>query len=81
MVRSSTFRTLRLYFENIDSNISILPLGEGDKRGKNKKKKEDSAASSGEESDEDRPRKRGRPRVSAKDAYKGFTDAEVRKSF
>ena len=51
--------------------------GEGDKRGK-KKKKDDSAASSGEESDEDRPRKRGRPRASARDAYKGFTDAEVR---
>lgn len=55
---------------------NYLLLGDGDKRGK-KKKKDDSAASSGEETDEDRPRKRGRPRASAREAYKGFTDAEV----
>ena len=28
---------------------------------------------------EDRPKKRGRPRVNAKDGVKGFTDAEIRR--
>lgn len=50
--------------------------GDGDKS-KKKKKKDDSAASSEEGSDEERPRKRGRPRASGREAYKGFADAEV----
>lgn len=37
----------------------------------------DSAGSSDEESDDGRQRKRGRPKACAKDAYKGFADAEV----
>lgn len=50
--------------------------GDGDKS-KKKKKKEDTNGSTDEGSDEDRPRKRGRPRASTREAYKGFTDAEV----
>ncbi len=51
---------------------------DGEKSGK-KKKKEESGGSSEDGSDDDRPRKRGRPRASVRDAYKGFTDAEVHK--
>ena len=44
----------------------------------NKKVKRESESSGEEESDEDRPKRRGRPRMYHKETVKGFTDAEVR---
>lgn len=48
-------------------------------KGKRKKKKDIEESESSEDSeDEDRPKKRGRPRVSGKDAVRGFTEKEIR---
>lgn len=50
-------------------------------RGKKRKKVEEDSGSGSDDgggSDDDRPKKRGRPRSSAKESIKGFSDAEVR---
>lgn len=49
-------------------------------RGKKRKKVEEDSGSGSDDgggSDDDRPKKRGRPRSSAKESIKGFSDAEV----
>lgn len=51
-------------------------IGEGG-RGTKRRKKTEESDSSEEGSDEERPRKRGRPRVTPRENIKGFTDQEV----
>lgn len=51
-------------------------VGEGGSRGTKRRKTEESESSE-EGSDEERPRKRGRPRVTPRENIKGFTDQEV----
>lgn len=49
-------------------------------RGKKRKKVEEDSGSGSDDgggSDDDRPKKRGRPRSSAKESIKGFSDVEV----
>lgn len=52
--------------------------GEGTGKGKKKRKRTESDSSE-EGSDEEKPRKRGRPRMIPKEVIKGFTDAEIRR--
>ncbi|PNF16997.1 Chromodomain-helicase-DNA-binding protein 1 [Cryptotermes secundus] len=53
--------------------------GEGGSRGTKRRKKTEESESSEEGSDEERPRKRGRPRVTPRENIKGFTDQEIRR--
>ena len=53
-----------------------LISGEGG-RGTKRRRKAEETDSSDDGSDEERPRKRGRPRVTPRENIKGFTDQEV----
>lgn len=53
--------------------------GEGGGRGSKRRKKAEDTESSEEGSDDERPKKRGRPRVIAVEKIKGFTDQEIRR--
>lgn len=60
------------------SRKTLQKVNQGEEKSE-KSKKDESDDSSYDGSDEDRPRKRGRPRVGTKEVVKGFTDAEVYK--
>lgn len=53
----------------------------GSAEGKSRRKDQDDESDISEEGSdgEDRPRKRGRPRVNARESVKGFTDVEIRR--
>ncbi|KAJ8880022.1 hypothetical protein PR048_020644 [Dryococelus australis] len=53
--------------------------GEGGGRGRKRKKKDESESSGEEGSDDDRPKKRGRPRLAPRENIKGFSDVEIRR--
>lgn len=58
--------------------IDILFKGKGKKRKKQDESEEgDESGSDAEGSDDERPKKRGRPRVTPRENIKSFTDAEV----
>ena len=63
------------------SRKTLQQINQSDSRGKKRKKHDDSEeeedSGSAEGSDDERPRKRGRPRVLPRENMKSFTDAEV----
>lgn len=45
------------------------------------KRKRDPSESSNDDTDDERPKKRGRPRMHHKETFKGFSDVEVREKY
>lgn len=68
--------------ERVKSNVyGFLYLGKSKKRKKTDDSDEDDEGSDADGSDDEKPKKRGRPRVTPRENIKSFTDVEVRNRF
>lgn len=80
-----TISQKHLYFllrERVKSNVyAFLYLGKSKKRKKTDDSDEDDEGSDADGSDDEKPKKRGRPRVTPRENIKSFTDVEVRNRF
>lgn len=65
----------------VESFINHKHLTQEDVKSPRSKRKRDASESSNDDTDDERPKKRGRPRMHHKETFKGFSDVEVRDEY